>query len=256
MRRASRNGLTAICATLADTLMTLILVVSLVAAATAAIVGFGIGSLLTPLLALRYDMALAVALVSVPHAVATALRCWRLRRDINWQVLARFGLLSAAGGLGGAALFTRLGGPALTAALGGLLVLTSIAGFTGLASRWHPRGATVWLVGAASGLFGGLAGNQGGLRAAALSAFNLSPTSFVATSTATGLLVDAARMPLYLWSRGPAMAGEWTVLLLMVAGVVVGTLFGELVLRRIPPALFRHVIYVTVGALGVWLLLK
>jgi len=97
MRRASRNGLTAICATLADTLMTLILVVSLVAAATAAIVGFGIGSLLTPLLALRYDMALAVALVSVPHAVATALRCWRLRRDINWQVLARFGLLSAAG---------------------------------------------------------------------------------------------------------------------------------------------------------------
>ncbi len=236
--------------------MTLIVLISIVSAATAAVVGFGIGSLLTPLLALRYDMPLAVALVSVPHAVATALRCWRLRRDISWPVLLRFGLLSAVGGLSGGLLFTRLGGPALASALGGLLVLTSIAGFTGLARRWHPRGATVWLAGGLSGFFGGLAGNQGGLRAAALSAFNLSPTAFVATSTATGLLVDAARMPFYVWSRGDAMAGESTVLLLMTGGVVVGTLFGELVLRRIPPTLFRHVIHATVGALGVWLLLR
>jgi len=235
--------------------VTLVLLVSTVAAATAAVVGFGIGSMLTPLLALNYDMSLAVALVSVPHAVATALRCYRLRQDIDWRVLGRFGLLSAAGGLAGAALFTRLGGPALTATLGGLLILTSLAGFTGLARRWHPRGVTVWLVGALSGLFGGLAGNQGGLRAAALSAFGLSPTAFVATSAATGLLVDAARMPLYVWSRGNAMAGEWTVLLLATSGVVAGTLFGELVLRRIRPALFRHVVHATVGVLGIWLLL-
>ena len=231
-----------------------VFVVSVLAATTASVVGFGIGSLLTPLLAVRFDMPLAVALVSVPHAAATALRCWRLRRAIEGSVLLRFGLLSAAGGLAGALLFTRLGGPALAAALGALLILTSVAGLTGLSSRWHPRGATVWLLGALSGLFGGVAGNQGGLRAAALTAFNLSPAGFVATSTAIGLVVDAARMPLYVWHRGGAMAEEAVVLATATAGVVFGTFAGEAVLRRIPPATFQRVVYVTVGALGVWLL--
>ena len=66
-------------------------------------------------------------------------------------------------------------------------------------SGWHPRGPIVAFLGLVSGFFGGVAGNQGGLRAAALSAFRLSPGAFVATATATGLLVDAARAPVYLW---------------------------------------------------------
>src|SRR5574337_446417 len=44
----------------------------------ASVAGFGIGSLLTPLFALRVGTRLAVAAVSVPHVLATALRFWRL----------------------------------------------------------------------------------------------------------------------------------------------------------------------------------
>ena len=110
------------------------------------------------------------------------------------------------------------------------------------------------MLGALSGFFGGLAGNQGGLRAAALSSFGLSPAAFVATSTATGLIVDAARLPLYVWSRGDAMLAEWPIVLVMTAGAIAGTLAGERVLRRVAPAAFRRVVYITVGALGVWLL--
>ena len=154
--------------------------------------------MLTPLLALYLAMDVAVAAVAIPHAVATAIRCWRLRAYIDWQVLKRFGLLSAAGGLAGAFVYTRLDAAALTRVLGALLVLTSAAQLGGLAARWHPRGTAVALLGLGSGFFGGLAGNQGGLRAAALTAFPLSPLAFVATSTATGLLVDAARTPVYV----------------------------------------------------------
>jgi hypothetical protein len=231
-----------------------VLVVSFVAAAAASIVGFGIGSLLTPLLALQFEMPLAVAIVSVPHAAATALRCWRLRRAIDRTVLVRFGLLSAAGALAGALLFTRIGGAALTRTLGALLVLTAAAGLSGFAARWRPHGAMVWLLGGLSGLFGGVAGNQGGLRAAALSSFGLVPAAFVATSTATGLLVDAARMPLYVWHRGGDVLDAMPIVAMATAGVVAGTLAGEIVLRRIPPETFRRVVSATVGALGLWLL--
>lgn len=49
----------------------LVVVVALVAGAIAAVTGFGIGSLLTPVLALQIDTRLAVAAVSIPHVVGT-----------------------------------------------------------------------------------------------------------------------------------------------------------------------------------------
>ena len=61
----------------------LALIVSVAAGAIAAVTGFGIGSLLTPLLALQVDTRLAVAAVSVPHVVGTALRFWHLRSSVD-----------------------------------------------------------------------------------------------------------------------------------------------------------------------------
>ena len=55
-----------------------VFVTGVLSGATARSAGFGIGSLLTPLLALHMDTGTAVAAVSIPHAVATPLRCWRL----------------------------------------------------------------------------------------------------------------------------------------------------------------------------------
>lgn len=235
-------------------LLTAIAVVSVVAGATAAVVGFGIGSMLTPLLAIAVGMDGAVAAVALPHAVATAIRCWRLRDSIDWGVLNRFGLLSAAGGLVGALVYTTLDAGVLTRVLGALLVLTAIAQWSGLAERWHPRGVAVQLLGLGSGFFGGIAGNQGGLRAAALSAFSFSPLAFVATSTATGLLVDAARTPVYLYTAGAAMLALWVPITVATAGVIAGTLLGERVLLGMPRDRFRLVISSAIGLLGLWLL--
>ena len=224
--------------------------------ATAAVAGFGIGSLLTPLLAARLGMSAAIAAVAVPHALATALRAWRLRRHVDVGVLRTFGLLSAAGGLAGALLYTRFSNRALTFVLGLLLVATAIAGLTGWSRRWHPHGPGASVLGCASGLFGGMAGNQGGLRAAALLAFPLAPLAFVATSTATGLLVDAARLPVYLWRAGGTIAPFAQLIAAASAGVLVGTVLGERVLLGMSPERFRRTVSGLIGLLGLWLLLQ
>jgi uncharacterized membrane protein YfcA len=49
----------------------------------ASVAGFGIGSVLTPLLAVRAEAKLAVAAVSIPHVVGTAVRFWLLRGDVD-----------------------------------------------------------------------------------------------------------------------------------------------------------------------------
>jgi hypothetical protein len=233
-----------------------VLLVSVIAAAAASVVGFGIGSLLTPLLAVRLGMGAAVAAVAIPHAFATALRCWRLRRSIDTRVLLRFGVLSAAGGLLGALLYARLHSGALTLILGALLLLTSFAHLGGLARRWHPHGVTVAMLGVGSGFFGGIAGNQGGLRAAALTAFRLAPAAFVGTATATGLLVDAARTPVYIWRAGSELLELWPVIGVAVVGVLIGTIAGERLLLGLTPERFGRIIAWAIGALGVWLLLQ
>ena len=234
--------------------LVIVFIVATLSAATAAIAGFGIGSMLTPLVAARYGMTNAVAAVAIPHVIATALRCWRLRRSINWAVLRTFGVLSAAGGLAGAALYTRFSNANLSRVLGALLIATAIAGVTNWVRRLQVNRGTAGLLGFGSGLFGGVAGNQGGLRAAALMAFALAPAEFVATSTGTGVMVDAARVPVYVVRAGAGLAAMTPTISVAVGGVIVGTLLGERVLLGISADGFRRVVSVLIGVLGAWLL--
>jgi uncharacterized membrane protein YfcA len=119
----------------------------------------------------------------------------RLRSDVHGPTFRQFGIASAIGGLAGAALQSQLASPILTIVLASLLVL---AGATELMRRPVPLPQTpFWRLagGILSGIFGGLVGNQGGIRAAALLGLRLQPQQIVATATAVALLVDAARVP-------------------------------------------------------------
>jgi uncharacterized membrane protein YfcA len=230
--------------------------VAILAGGVAAIAGFGIGSLLTPVLSLELGTKLAVALISIPHFIGTALRLWRLRAHVDRGVLLGFGIASAAGGLVGALFHAEAGSPTLALVFGLLLLLAGTSELTGLASRVQLSGAAAWAAGGLSGLFGGMVGNQGGIRSAALLGFHLDRHAFVATATAIALAVDLARMPVYFVAEGAAILDRWPLLVLTVAGVVVGTLAGERVLGRIPEKVFRTVVALLILSLGVYMVTR
>jgi len=234
---------------------TLIAVAAAFAGAIASVAGFGIGSILTPLFAIHFGTKLAVAAVSIPHLIATALRFVRIGEHVDKRVFVSFGITSAAGGLIGALLHARFSGTALSYVLGGLLVFAGMMGVTGLSRRMRFEGVAAWIARALSGAFGGLVGNQGGIRSAAMLGMRVSKESFVATATAIALVVDLARMPVYAVVQGKEVMGIWPVLLLAIIGVVLGTLAGERVLRKIPEPLFRRIVSLIVLTLGVALFL-
>ena len=226
---------------------------ALAAGAVAAISGFGIGSILTPLLAVWLGTKLAVAVVSVPHFLGTALRFWLIREHVDRRILLSFGITSALGGLTGALLHVWLRSSILGYVLAGLLVFAGVMGLTGAAKRLRFGHKAAWVAGALSGIFGGLVGNQGGIRSAALLGFDIRRDAFVATATAIALLVDLFRMPVYAATQWCPILSAWPLMLTATIGVIAGTLVGKTVLGWIPERTFRLLIAGIVLALGVWM---
>jgi uncharacterized membrane protein YfcA len=229
---------------------------AVVAGAIAAVAGFGIGSILTPALALETGTKLAVAAIAIPHFIGTAQRFWLLRRHVERRVLAGFGVASALGGLAGAIAHASLTSRILALIFGVLLILAAAAEFTGWMRKlqWGRRAA--WVAGALSGVLGGLVGNQGGIRAAAMLGFGVPKEAFVATATAIALFVDLARLPVYLAVQWREIARLWPLLAMASAGVVIGTAFGTRLLGRLPSPVFRRAVAALLLALGVYMLAR
>lgn len=230
-----------------------VFVVGLLSGATAAVVGFGIGSLLTPLLVMRLQPDLAVAAVALPHILATAVRYVRHRVHVDRGVLLRFGIPSAIGGVVGAMLQSQLTTSLLLAILGILLIATGAMNLIGRLQQWRPGSKVAASLGILSGVFGGIAGNQGGLRAAGLSAFRLEPRVFLATSTAVALLIDLARTPIYLMRGADELMALALPIGVAACGCLLGTIAGERLFLRLSPATYRKIVGVAVMGVGIWL---
>jgi uncharacterized membrane protein YfcA len=234
----------------------IIAAVAVLAGMVASVAGFGIGSLLTPVLAFQVGTKLAVSLVALPHVAGTALRFWILRGHVDRRILLNFGIASAVCGLIGAVLHAVLTSIALSRIFGGLLVLAGISSLIGLMERLHlPRWAA-WVAGGLSGIFGGLVGNQGSIRSAALLGFHVPRDAFVATATAIALLVDVGRVPVYLATQGSLILQHWPHVVISLGGVVVGTLAGARLLHRIPENVFRRLVGLLVLAIGIYMLAR
>lgn len=226
---------------------------AIVAAGVASVTGFGIGSLITPVLSLSVGTKLAVAVVSVPHFIATAMRFWMLRGHVDKKVLLGFGFMSAVGGLTGALLHASFATPALTLIFGCILMFAGFMGVTNLSEKMRFHGVGSWIAGGVSGMLGGLVGNQGGIRSAAMLSFQISKESFVATATAIGLIVDVSRMPVYFWSEWNGILASSRWIAIASVGVIIGTFLGAKLLKRLPEKAFRRIVSGLIFILGVFM---
>jgi uncharacterized membrane protein YfcA len=234
----------------------LVAIIAFFAGAISAVAGLGIGSILTPLLGLAIGVKLAVAAAAIPHFAGNALRLWTLRDRVDRAVLKTFGVMSAAGALAGALLHARANGASLRVALAVILIIAGLLGVAGWTDRFRVgrRGAAA--AGGASGFLGALVGFQGGLRAAAMLALDVRKEVFVATAVALAVIVDGARLPVYMWSVGAQLTQIWPILVAATVGVLAGTLTGKRIFGRIPEAVFRRFVSALLVALGVAILVS
>ena len=225
--------------------LAVILVVAVFSGATASVVGFGIGSLLTPLLALRFGTGVAVAAVSIPRGrhrrplLAATRRERRPRRAPALRPAQRARQARRRPALCAPRRRDADPRPRRRCSL-----MTGVAQLTGWSRRWRPRGPWVATLRVRLGVLRRRRRQPG--RPARRGADRV-------RAGAGGLRRHRDRHrphgrrrapPIYVWRAGSELARGFVIPIGGVAtvGVLVGTVFGERILLGLSPARFATLV--------------
>lgn len=175
--------------------------------------GFGLGTVLMPVVAIFFPVPVAVALTAFVHLLNNIFKLSLLRRHVCWPIVLRFGLPAMAAALPGAWLlavmsdlpeiysYNTLGVAAavtpLKITVGLLLILFATAEWLPALKNINLPARALPVGGLLSGFFGGLSGHQGAFRSAFLLRAGLDKNQFVASNAAIATFVDVARLAVY-----------------------------------------------------------
>ncbi len=232
--------------------------------------GFGLGTLLMPVVAIFFPPAIAVAITAVVHFANNILKFFLVAKNADIKTLLHFGVPAVLFAFLGAYLLGSLSNMGVLyeyALFGktffitplklsiGLLILffvllESLPFFSQIAldKKWLPFG------GALSGFFGGLSGNQGAFRSMFLLKAGLSKEQFVATGVVLAVMVDSARMIIYKDSFFLDADIEWSMVAIAIGAAFLGTFVGNKLLKKVSINFIRIVVAVLLSVISLGLI--
>jgi uncharacterized protein len=211
--------------------------------------GFGLGTLLLPVMAFFFTIDTAIALTAIVHLLNNLFKFALLGRYADKGTVLRFGLPAILAALLGARLLLWLSHlqPLLAYQFLGLnlqvmpvkLVVACLMVFFAL-FELLPRFAEfsvgkkyLTLGGLLSGFFGGLSGHQGALRSVFLLKSGLSKESFIATGVVITLMVDIPRIVVYSASFPLLQGGGVPLLAAAILAAFSGAFVGNRLLKKV-----------------------
>ena len=239
--------------------LAVIVTVAFVASALTFVSGFGLGTLLMPVMALFMPLERAIAVTGVVHFLNSVFKTALVGRHAHWAIVWRFGIPALLASFVGAWWLLQLAGrPPLAGyvaggrefhvtstrvLIGSLLLLFVLAEWVPrwkaltFPARWMPLGGIL------SGLAGGVSGMQGALRSAFLARAGLTKEAFVATGVIIACLIDLSRLGVYASAFGRHRADlDATLLASAVIAAFAGALVGRRFLERLTMDRVRHVV--------------
>ncbi|MDA8615573.1 sulfite exporter TauE/SafE family protein [Candidatus Poseidoniales archaeon] len=221
------------------------------AAALTVPAGFGLATMITPIVFLWLEPHEAVAVVGIVHGSHNAWKLKVLRSSVDYSAVRRYGWAMVVGALIGAALNTAVEADPLLLIVGVALVVLPLLS---ISERWTnvrlPE-AEDRIGGFGSGFFGGLTGHQGALRAMFLQKRLPNKTEYAATAAVLALVVDVTRVPVYVALEGWHILDAGWLIVGLVLAAVLGVQLGKRWLKKWKSDTIRNGILVAIVASGV-----
>ena len=230
-----------------------IVIISLVAFFAAILTffsGFGLGTILTPVLVIFFPVETAIALTGVVHFSNNLFKAGLVGKSADKTVLLRFGIPAVIAAFAGAWLLIEIAAlPSLLEyqlwgremvvtpvklIIALLLIVFSILEISPYLQKVQFGKDKLILGGILSGFFGGLSGIQGAIRSAFLLKSGLSKEAFIATGVLIACLVDFSRLIVYASSFSVEMLNENLPLLIAATlSAFAGAYLGKRLLKKV-----------------------
>jgi uncharacterized protein len=221
--------------------------------------GFGLGTLLTPVMACFFPLDVAIGLTAIVHLLNNFFKLILVGKHAQKEILLKFGVPAVIAAVLGAWLLLSIQNlPVLTSyQLNGrtfeitslklifavLLVLFTLVDYVPSLSKVAFGPDKLVIGGILSGFFGGLTGNQGALRSAFLVKAGLSKEAFIATGTVVSTFLDLARISVYAAKLSEITLRTHVPLLLSASiAAFAGAYLGSKLLKKVTLAFVQHVV--------------
>lgn len=216
--------------------------------------GFGLGTILLPVMAIFFPIEVAVALTGVVHFLNNLFKLLLVGRHAAWRVVLRFGIPAMVAAFFGARLLFGMSYVKQVVAV--LMILFALMEIlpqfkkVQFGLKWMPFGGLL------SGFFGGLSGHQGALRSMFLIRAGLSKEAFIATGVVIACAIDVTRLSVYASQfAAHSLYREWPLLVAATASAFVGAFIGNKLLKKITIDALQASVAVMVAVLAVLLML-
>lgn len=211
--------------------------------------GFGLGTLLMPVMALFFPVQDAIALTALVHLFNDFFKAGLIGKHASKRVLIRFGLVAFVFSFLGAKLLgaTSHLPPIVEYFIGGhvfeiipvkivisiLIIVFTLIELIPQLHKFTVRAKYLTIGGALSGFFGGFSGHQGALRSMFLSKLKLSKEAFIGTSAMIAVLIDISRLLAYSTDfRREIFYTNTTLIIYAIGSAMLGTYIGNQFLKK------------------------
>lgn len=229
--------------------------------------GFGLGTLLMPVVAIFFPVVTAIALTALVHLLNNLFKLTTFWRDINWSVSFKFGIPALLATIPGAWLLTHLSemtiinqyqifgiNAVITPAkltVGLLLILFAFIEWFSFAKKVNISAKYLPWGGVLSGFFGGFSGNQGAFRSMFLLHVGLNPQQFIATNTVIAVLVDLIRLTVYGFNIS-LLLEQVDISLIAIASIAAfaGVFVGKIGVKKVTIGFIQNLVAIMLLLLG------
>ena len=232
-------------------LVVISMLITLLAAALTVPAGFGLATMLTPVVLFWLPPHEAIAVVAIIHGAHNAWKLKLLRTSVDFNAVKRYGWALIVGAIIGAMLHSYIPSNPLLMIVGLALIILPILSATEKWTNIRLPDSEDRIGGFGSGFFGGLTGHQGALRAMFLQRRLPDKVAYAATASVLALAVDLTRIPIYLVFEGTAILDEYILIPSLVISAILGVYLGKLWLTKWKQSNIRIGILIAIVASGV-----
>ena len=234
--------------------------------------GFGLGTILTPIMMIFFPVEIAIAFTGIVHFSNNIFKLFIISKNIDKEILIRFGGPAILASFIGSYLLFNIGGDKVLYSVYILGELRSVTFIKFLVSilliifslidlmpffknlNFHKK--TIPLGGFLSGFFGGLTGNQGALRSAFLIKMNLDKKVFISTTVFISTMVDFTRIGVYSSNLLTIDFSQYFILgIFSILSAVLGSIIGNMLLKKITIEIIRTTVAFLIICLATFLLI-